>query len=229
VPPAASVVTPVDPATTLLRDFGLCSLNGNAPADGKWRGMNHHSQFKCVSITSSPTANGVDRAPTDVSASGNLVLNQCAARPCASATDPTCSTSQGAGAQTRRPVMDCRAIVPGVAGSVGLAAVKYQPYGPSIAGYASSTYAGSCVNDDVENQLVTGPFLTWLCPEPEYSSVFSSAAGIAAAQKLKSDAAFGRFSCSGDLKAFLWAVAFTPRAELRWATGTTDTANGFFR
>ena len=83
--------------------------------------------------------------------------------------------------------------------------------------------------DDVENQLVTGPFLTWLCPEPEYSSVFSSGPGIAVGQKAKSDAAFGRFSCSGDLKAFLWAPGFTTRATLNWATGAGDTANGFFR
>ncbi len=228
-PAHATKVAPVNPATDLMRGFGACELGGGAPADGLWRGMGHHSQFKCVSVVAgSPSANGYDVALSEVAPSGRLTLSSCAARPCASASDPGCSQAQGpGGAQTRRPVVDCRAQGAGVAGAVGFAAVKYQPYGPAAAGYPPlSAYAGGCVNEDVENQPqppVAPAYLTLLCPYPEYNNVYSPVGVTAAAQRAKSSAAFGRYSCFGDAPNFLWGPGLpdggSERATLRWASG----------
>ncbi|MBX7096728.1 MAG: hypothetical protein K1X89_03360 [Myxococcaceae bacterium] len=224
-PPAhPNEIAPVDPASKLLRNFGVCEMNGASPKDGVWRGMMHHSQFKCVNVTATPAANGYDRLTADLGSSGTLVLNQCGARVCSSPTDPGCRTQQGAGAQTSRPVVDCKPVIPAVAGSVGFAAVKFQGYG---SGYSGPNYLGGCVSEDFETKALAPlntAYQSWLCPYPEYNSMFSAPAN----QKPKVDSSFGRFSCYGDLPNFLWAPP-TERATLRWAGSAADTTNGYLR
>ncbi|MFO0595932.1 MAG: hypothetical protein U0228_11520 [Myxococcaceae bacterium] len=216
----ATLTAPTNPATTLLRNFGVCAMNGQPAADGVWRGMTHHSQFKCVSVVSNPTQ-PYERGLGDFA--GGLVFNRCAARACSGT---TCTETQGTGTQTLRPVVDCVPTTPSL-GEVGFAAAPYRPYGPAIAGYTASTYQGGCINEDVESPDMT--FGTYVCPSEEYSSVFSLGMGIPAIQKAKSDAAFGRYSCHDDLPNFLWGTAATPRAQLNWANNPGDTGNGFFR
>lgn len=225
VPPAhPTEIAPTNPQTKLLRNYGLCAMNGAAPADGLWRGMTHHSQFKCVSVTSSPQANGFDKLTSDFNANGKYVLNQCSARFCQSPTDTNCRTQQGAGLQSPRPVVDCKPVIPAPAGAVGFAAVKFQGYG---SGYTPVSYQGGCVTEDIETAAVmplNTAYLSYLCPYPEYNSLFSAAVN----QKPKVDAAFGRISCYNDLPNFMWANP-VERATLRWASSPTDTASGFLR
>lgn len=223
LPPAhATLVGPTDPVTTLARNFGLCKLNGAPPADGRWRGMNHHSQFKCVLISSSATQ-AHERGLTEFGSTGSLVFNRCAARPCSGV---ACRTVPGPGPQTLAPIIDCAVTTP-TAGEVGFVAMKYRPYGPSNAGYATTEYGGGCINEDVEWSHPT--FGTYVCPGPEFLNVFSPGPVVPPLQRQNSNAAFGRYSCYGQLPNYLWAPGFSTRAELKWAVDANDTANGFLR
>jgi hypothetical protein len=206
-PPAHPTrIAPVDPAVTLFRDHGLCRMGGFLPADGRWRGMNHHSQFKCVNVVT-PTAFG--------NTNGLLTFNNCAARPCATPGDINCSSPQGMGVQTRQPVLDCKAqLGNGVTGSVGFAAVNYRPYRFADTFYAGNVYAdrayrGGCVNEDDD-------WSSFLCPYPEFSL-----------DKTLSDNQFGRSSCYKYESNFVWAgtlpdggTNMNDRATLRWSVNT---------
>ncbi len=225
VPPAHPTMTgPVDPRAMEFRDFGLCRLQGNLPADGRWRGMNHHSQFKCVSVVSTlDPAKSYEQLPMAFGqANGALTYQRCSARPCPTG-DLSCSSPQGTTSepQTRQPVLDCTAVAGiGVAGNVGFAAVNYRPYrfGSSIE-YAGNnymgmptSYQGGCVNED-------DAWDTFLCPYPEYTLTRALA-----------DAQFGRYSCYKYGMNFLWAgplpdggTNLTSNSTLRW--GATPTLN----
>lgn len=227
LPPAhPSVVAPQNPADAgLLRNFGVCEMGGKPPADGVWRGFGHHSQFKCISVTSNVGPSGYEVGQAAVSETGDLVLNTCQARPCAGSADPACRTAPSTGLQTTHTVVDCQATVPGPVGVVGFAAVRFRPYGP---GYTSlPIYRGGCVNEEAETPALA-PFdpstFTWLCPYPEYFNTYANWVAKHGAV----DSSFGRFSCDGDLPNFLWADPIQ-RATLFWSTGPNDTQNGVWR
>jgi hypothetical protein len=204
-PPHGQLVAPTDSSIVLLRNHGLCELNGGLPLDGRWRGMTHHSQFKCVSVQNSP-APPTGFVTTDFGAANNLLtLNTCVARPCTTPGDPACTTAQGAGKQTRRPVVECKAKAVAAVGDVGFAAVNYRPYRRMDVAYSpNTTYLGGCVNED---DLAD----TYLCPYPEFSL-----------NKAAADSNFGRYSCYGRGSNFLWCG--TPcnpaRSTLRWGANS---------
>jgi hypothetical protein len=227
-----------DPRLQLVRDFGLCELKGALPADQVWRGFTHHSQFKCVNVTSTP-ANAFDHAQGDFAASNattndKLVFNQCFAQPCSG---PSCRSSPGTGLQTAAPTVHCLAASP-PAGAVGFAAVGFHGYAASGA-YTAQTYVNGCLAEDEETRTAitipgaSGPTAvrSYLCPYPEYcNTLFND--GTCSGAVGRADPAFGRYSCYGTLANFLWCdgpPANPQRATLRWATGPSDTANGFLR
>ncbi len=213
VPPAHPIKTaPIDPRATEFRDFGLCRLQGNLPADARWRGMNHHSQFKCVNVDAQPLTD-FGQGP------GKLTFQECSARQCATPGDLSCSSPQGTTLepQTRQPVIDCTARAGiALAGRVGFAAVNYKPYRfasiPPDNVYTDAFYGGGCVNED-------DAWDTFLCPSPEYSLYRSLA-----------DAQFGRYSCYKYGTNFLWGGPLPDGgtnvngiSTLRWgATATTN-------
>jgi hypothetical protein len=199
-----------DPSRVSFRDFGLCRLNGSKPADRRWRGMNHHSQFKCVNLVPGLAVNNHDLTVTGAGTGVNqMTFNKCRARLCATSDGSDCSGAQGSGLQTRQPIIDCAAQSGGVAGSVDFAAVNYRPYGPSGQGYSpseGSSYRGGCVNED-------DTWAAFLCPYPQYSL-----------DKSLSNANFGRYSCYKFLPNFLWGDAGNQGAisTLRWGADTTN-------
>lgn len=216
--PSASQVGPTDPATTFFRDFSRCSLNGQQPFDRRWRGFGHHSQFKCVNVTTS-NLGGVNVAPGafDAGIIDALVFNDCRAVPCTTG-DASCRTLPGAGAQTASPILRCVARTDPPSSSVGFAAVGYRPYGDAAQGYTRPAYAGGCVTEDAESSI-TGSYGSYVCPFPEFSR-----------EKFRSDQAFGRHSCYLRPANFLWSGPTPQRATLRWSgDGGMSQVNGVFR
>ncbi len=225
-PAHPTTVAPVDPSTTRFRDFGLCRLQGNLPADGRWRGMNHHSQFKCVNVVSGATPNSYDRQNTEFGqATNQLTFETCVARPCSAPGDLSCSSPQGTTmeAQTRQPVLDCTARAGiALAGSVGFAAVNYRPYRFADTFYPGNTYAptertyrGGCVNED-------DAWDSFLCPYPEFTL-----------SRTLADAQFGRYSCYKFGTNFLWAGPLPDGgtnvagiSTLRWGASTNASVLG---
>lgn len=224
IPPAHPFnVAPVDPSTTLFRDFGLCRLSGALPADGLWRGMNHHSQFKCVNVVSGSSTATTDRQYLEFGqGTDQLTFQTCAARPCTTPGDLNCSSPQGTTMerQTRQPVLDCTARAgTALVGSIGFAAVNYRPYRFADTFYAGNTYGplergyrGGCINED-------DAWDTFLCPYPEFLL-----------SRALADAQFGRYSCYKYGSNFMWAgpltdggVNLTSRSTLRWG-GNTNTS-----
>jgi hypothetical protein len=193
--------------------------------------MTHHSQFKCVNVTST-VARASDRLPGDFSGpTSKYLFNSCGAETCASPGDPACQASQGSGAQTKQPVVKCAAQPSVLTGKVGWAVTKFQEYGPSNAGYSTTNYTSGCVNEDVETappSPIPSRYLSYLCPYPEYFNVSVADATKAAEQRTKSSSAFGRSSCANDLPNSLWAQP-TERATLYWAFTANDTTYGFLR
>ena len=221
-PPAhPTAIAPVDPRTTKFRDFGLCRMGGALPADRLWRGLNHHSQFKCVNVlTSLPLPNPYDHLSNEFGQANNqLTFQTCTARQCAAPGDINCSSPQGTSLepQTRQPVLDCTGAT---VGNVGFAAVNYRPYSfasvPSLSVYDPSTeatYRGGCVNEDNE-------YGSYLCPSPEFTL-----------QRSLADAQFGRYSCYKYLSNFMWAGPLldggtntNDRSTLRWAADPTNSS-----
>ena len=93
-------VVPTDPAQVLMREHGLCHLGSAPPADGLWRGLNHHSQFKCVNVTSGGLSNTYDRRSAELGpANGQLTFNECWVPQNAGSSPP----DDGGVAQTRVP------------------------------------------------------------------------------------------------------------------------------
>lgn len=225
-------VSPTDPRNVLLRDFGVCELAGTPPADGRWRGMLHHSQFKCVKVTTSPTTAYDQRPEAFASAAaadgGLLYFNACVAAQCTG--DAGCRITPGASTglpQTDEPTINCRAQL-GPTGGVGFAAVGFRPYGVGE-GYtvsdppqygAGGTYASGCITEDTESALTTGTKRSYICPYPEFSMV-----------RTRSDATWGRHTCYGRPSNFLWCgtPCVPERATLRWSGPTVNPVNGVLR
>ncbi len=228
-----------DPAKSLMRHHGLCELGGARPQDGLWRGLLHHSQFKCANVTTvavdrtqagnATVYNFQEFASVGEATVGKFVFNACAATRCTGPTDPACRTALGSGDQPSRPSITCRA-TPVVGGEVGFAAVGFFNY--SNPSGTTNAYRGGCVNEDVEApagvppppSTQTASYVSWLCPYPEYNILPERA-----------PASFGRYACYGDLPNFLWSDGSSPapRATLFWAFGSdggvVDTLHGFFR
>ena len=204
-----TLIGPTDPRTTLPRAFGVCDLAGAKPFDNRWRGMLHHSQFRCANITTN--ASDVSVNPMEVPS--KYVVNLCRAKPCASASDPSCRSKPGVGAQTSDPRIECTALTtaPPV---VAFVAVQYP------AAYANeNNYVAGCINEDAETKIPTGTYQSYLCPYPEYSPF---------AGRINE---FGRYSCYGRPANSLWAPSDggVQRATLRWSATSTQTNNGFWR
>lgn len=227
-----TTAAPTNPSTTILRNIGLCAAQGQQAFDRRWRGFGHHSQFKCVSISSSAPANNpasYEQPPAEFGGATNqYTFNACSALPCV-AGDASCRTQPGAGAQTSQPIIRCQARTTGITGGmVGFAAVNYRPYGfnfPSGAGanYTGQLYLGGCVAEDAETNLNAAggglaAYRSYFCPYPEYSM-----------DRTRSDAAFGRHSCYGRGANFLWSGSTPQRATLKWNSNSTIGPNGVLR
>jgi hypothetical protein len=184
---------------TLLRGHGLCELGGARPADGRFRGMNHHSQFQCVQVVPdavTPTRSWQHRrsefgGPSATNATttpaSTLTFNACRVKSCDGAVGCVDSTAP-ASRDASDPVVECDvALLPTGApalpaeGATGWAAVRYQSYAEtngtrSIVGDA--TYNGGCVNEVAE----------WpnLCPRALFGACDAGGSD-----------AFGRFCCDG--------------------------------
>jgi hypothetical protein len=182
---------------TLPRDHGLCELGGSTPADGVWRGMNHHSQFRCVTVVTTPQSNTTQVSPDVFLPTGTMVLNACTA-------GVTRTTAPGSAMY--EPSISCEAHDPTVAvpaGTIGFAALKYQPYG-TTSGYTTAEYQGGCINEDEEWGL------SYLCPFPEFYMT------------VESDG-FGQFSCYGAGSNYVWCEddGSTIRNSLIWSPAAT--------
>jgi hypothetical protein len=215
----------LDPDDVLLRQHGLCELGGVPPADGIWRGMNHHSQFKCVAVI--PQDPGLPRrwaTPSEFDASGTLVMNDCRARTCDGVAD--CEESRRTDElDASQPLFQCEARRGGARpqpGEVGWAAVRYQPYGhvDDTGARDSAQYAGSCVNEDAEwlfaETSSSAEPREYLCPYPEYGRLADAATD-----------AFGRYRCYGWDAFFLWAgpeetAESYDRPSLVWADASGE-------
>lgn len=185
----------------LVRGHGLCELEGQPPADGLWRGMGHHSQFKCVQVSGTATSPDAGRYHRDEFVAPRapeqprppaMVLNLCEARGSAPA---------AAGSGSDAPEISCaahdpsKAVPAGV--TVGWAAVNFIDYGDYRVqgqerpgdnnGDPGVDYQRGCISEDAEY----GP--TWLCPYPSF-----------VLDKPRRDDSFGRYSCGEDQN-FLWA------------------------
>ena len=163
---------------------GLCELATLPPADGLWRGMNHHSQFKCV-VVSGPADLPADRlqapqrvAPSELydgaDNSRAYQFNRC--HVACPVNDPDCrldcppgadctesSSTPGGLANPSRPVITCAAVPQSADGSaipprsVGFAAVRYVP--------SAGDYARGCI-DEWNPSLLPAEYRPWkaLCP-----------------------------------------------------------------
>ncbi len=223
-PPSATQVAPTNPATTFFRDFGRCGLSGQLPRDQRWRGFGHHSQFKCVNVTTTAPG-GINVPPASFGAGREqYVFNECVAVACG-ADESTCRRGQGTGTQTAQPLLSCTPRLVPTAGQVGFAAVGYRPYGPTTSAGSTYTapegltYRGGCVNEDAES-AIAGAYLSYLCPFPEFSL-----------ERARADVAYGRHSCYRRPANFLWSGPTPQRATLRWSASDAGvgTLNGVFR
>jgi hypothetical protein len=170
-----------------MPQYGLCALNGAPPSDGAWRGMNHHSQFKCIEFSSAD--------PTF------LVYNSCKII-------GTKSVSI-AGSTAEEPSFDCAVVTTPQQGQVVWGLVAYARYGAvgqldggatvphpkggvptgELAVYPADgiggEYVRGCINEDME-------WGAMLCPSAQ------TPMGPA-------DGTFGRVSCTGQFLGYVWA------------------------
>jgi hypothetical protein len=215
--PACGMPAPAVPEGYVIdadnREVGLCHLRGAPPGDGRWRGMHHHSQFKCVALTGDqPSPSSPWRVPYDRfwnGQRGDLVLNRCEVG-CAEGPNG-CADSRPSGGGGYEPVVVCSAYAPevglGSANSpeVGFAAVRFRPYGARAQDpFLPETYQGGCINEDE----------AWgqtLCPAPQYCLLDPESTAIAGN--------FGRHSCYGSPKYGLWAARLEDgnSSTLYWA------------
>lgn len=170
------------PGAAPIRGHGLCHLGGAAPADGRWRGMHHHSQFQCVEVVGDGAAapSSPDRERRAFAPSGDLILNTCRVTDCAGM---ACTDSRFLAGGAYDPVITCAtADVPTVSdGTVGWAAVGYRPYGHvdhTGTPTGDQTYNGGCVSEDAE--------WDFLCSTPDFGRCEDAPAN-----------AFGRYRCFG--------------------------------
>ncbi|MCA9512359.1 MAG: hypothetical protein KC560_16740, partial [Myxococcales bacterium] len=178
--PLAPPVTSPRPAPGVIQPHGLCEV-ALPPADGIWRGMNLHSQFKCVAVVA-PEALPQDRrdAPQLVTvdelydgqvARRKLQLNRCAvacpagdagcALDCEGERCATSSREGGVLANPAEPVLTCTpstgADAPLAVGDVGFAAVRYDN--------VDGAYRRGCINEwDPSAVPAEGTAWRALCP-----------------------------------------------------------------
>ncbi len=252
LPPAHPTVnaTPAlgfDPTKTIVREHGLCNLGTDAsglprtPKDGTWRGMTHHSQFKCVQVQ----AQSVDFATpgpdplTNLTYAAPWLLNDCKALKCG-AGNAACQKAAPGTLNMQSPVVQCTAKGPGtpVPGQVGWAVRTFKPYGLSVVfdNNAPSpkdlnTYPGGCMDEDVEwsfadpDSAKNGVAQSSLCPYPAYFSSIVATGTWPTSNSIPGQwvliaQAFGRYSCFGQAQNFLWAGTdpTSPWALPAWAT-----------
>jgi hypothetical protein len=223
--PACSMPPPAIPEGYVIdadhREVGLCHLRGAPPADGQWRGMHHHSQFKCVQLTgdqASPSSPW--KVPYDQfwnGQRGDLVLNRCEIG-CVDQGEG-CSDSQSVGGGSHEPSVVCSAYAPEVGLSsanspeVGFAAVRYRPYGPRAEDpFLPDSYQGGCISEDEA-------WGTTLCPSPQFCLLDPEAGALTNH--------FGRYSCFGSPKYGLWAARLEDgsTSTLYWSAGGEAASN----
>ena len=215
----------------LLRGHGLCNLgSGKVPKDNLWRGLMHHSQFKCVRVVGGPVNDASFEFKQVAFASVELaapledkvpkwVFNQCTTLACDPAKAP-CQTPSGGALSMLHPVIQCNAVADTqVNPGVGWAARTFSPYGQASdspdgqasvgsTSYTWGSYQGGCMDENLSwtySETLGGKPITQsiLCPYPSYdSSVFGTQV---LAQEKKVVVSFGRYGCWNDLLNFLWA------------------------
>ena len=218
-----------DMTKTKIRGHGLCNLGYDAggkprkPMDGKWRGMQHHSQFKCLQIVQTVQAPKYQVTPSqldtiDAKDQAGWVWNDCTAINCAQE-NGSCQSSVGGDLKSMMtPAIQCLVVAKPLSGSVGWAARKFSVYGTAVGG-TLGLYQGGCVFEDAEWTFNDGKksaysaYQSALCPYPAYS-VGTIGTKMAEKQAIAKKS-FGRFSCWLDGSNFLWG-AENSLAELCW-------------
>jgi MYXO-CTERM domain-containing protein len=154
-----------NPPTQLTPDdaippHGLCDDAPLPPADGVWRGMNHHSQFRCVFVDEELPDDRdlrqqhivIDDELTASSGTGSLQMNRChiacpdGDESCdADCGDEGCAeSSERVTDDTDLPRLECEAVARREvsAGDVGFVAVRFDA--------AEPLYEGGCINEWIE-------------------------------------------------------------------------------
>ncbi|MEO1271899.1 MAG: hypothetical protein AAFX99_27710 [Myxococcota bacterium] len=171
----------VPPPTDITPDgevppHGLCDAEVTLPpVDGVWRGMNHHSQFKCIELVTTLPAERDAEAPhqrlasdltTSNGAEGTYQLNRCSVACPEGDADCTTDCQDGLCATTSevaedgstRPIISCTPIGRSDVqdGEVGFAAMRFVP---------ESNYERGCIDEWSPTQVVEEA-LPWksLCP-----------------------------------------------------------------
>jgi hypothetical protein len=137
-----------------IAEHGLCDLEVPVPGE-PWRGMNHHSQFKCIETVGVPPANP-EETPQRILASallttsnpfGRLVLNECNA-----SSGPSRMMGPQNTLASTSPVFECQPINTGVvpSGRVGFAAVTFHREFPPTPPFTEATYDRGCVDEATE-------------------------------------------------------------------------------
>ncbi|MCA9574857.1 MAG: hypothetical protein H6726_00320 [Sandaracinaceae bacterium] len=182
--PTRDLRTPIAFGTAFPTNATLCEMNARFPADGVWRGMNHHSQFRCVGVGSGPG----QQDAAEFGPGGGFVMNRCEAVSCAPS-DPDCVEARGvvASSQAEEPELHCRALSSVTAADFGFAAQRYVPYG---IGFAEPEYQGGCVSEDEE-------YHPNVCPTPVFS-VMPTDTAFGAQTCYLADCPIGQANCDGN-------------------------------
>ncbi|MFO0747354.1 MAG: hypothetical protein U1F43_17055 [Myxococcota bacterium] len=165
--PAPTTLTPV----TTIPAHGLCQVS-RPPADGVWRGMNHHSQFRCVEVTAGAASESWQLAKADLydattQSAGRYQFDGCGVSGSAS--------PHGSG-EPAAPVIACAPELP-EAGAVGFVAARYDD------DRAPADYREGCIDE----------WRTWpeLCPGWDASLPEDDQAAVGDGQSQ----AFGELIC----------------------------------
>ena len=170
---SGTCTTPSQPTTEVptggtIPAHGLCEV-ALPPVDGEWRGMNHHSQFRCVEIVNSVSEDYQVAASDlyDSSSPGTepLTFNACGVSCPAGDEDCSadcagglCATSSEATSlmQPHVPVFSCTNTAP-TAGPVGFVSVRYDSTYPYSAGCIDEweAWPDLCPGYDPANPLGT--------------------------------------------------------------------------
>jgi hypothetical protein len=185
---ACPLLSPVSEAGDAdeIPTHGLCQLTTLPPADGIWRGMNHHSQFKCAIISAANEIPAVrNTAPERLLASElyngaqdtrKYQFNQChiacpdgdtdCTNDCSGTHCATSSQTPGGLANPSRPVVECEPVLQDLndttiaARQVGFVSVRYTD--------SPGNYVRGCVDewDPSASDADTAAITAWkdLCP-----------------------------------------------------------------
>jgi hypothetical protein len=174
LPPAHADIDSTIAGSGVPFDHGVCSLGGRPPKDGLWRGMHHHSQFKCVHVVNDGSPESAHKR--QVSTFAKVPFPGSSALPLRSASSAfnLCELSKAAcvPGSACEPKLQCSTVTAAV-DQVGWQAVGYDgDYG----GDTGKSYTRGCINEDVE-------WPAFVCPAFVDSNVLGS--GLE----------FGQFSC----------------------------------